>query len=147
MRSLRFALALAVMTPLAGCGAIGALTGLPTAPVQVANNTVMDEQVGIAVETLYAAVARAGALAFRTGIVAPSTNPAVQQDTFCALVRGGEFEPTDRGSQVAALECRLRAARDLTRSAYRAGNASTYRSAAAEAIAIGRELLALIRGN
>lgn len=141
-------IALFAALSLAACSPI--LTGLATmagAPSAVADKTVLDEKAGLAVETMYAAVARAGALAFRTGLVKPSDNPAVQSDGFCALVRARAFEPTDRGSEVMALECKLRAARDLTRQAYDAGNATSYDQAAREAVALGRELLALIKGN
>lgn len=126
---------------------LASMAGAPAAPVAVADKTVLDEKAGIAVETMYAAVARAGALAFRTGIVKPSSDPAVQRDDFCARVLAKTYEPTDRGSMVMALECRLRQARDMTRRAYDAGNATSYDSAAREAITLGRELLALIRGD
>lgn len=130
----------------AAAGALMSGGSAPT-PQAVADRTVLDEKAGIAVETLYSALARAGALAFRTGVIEPSANPAVQSDGFCALVRAGEFEPTDRGSHLMALECRLRRARDLTRQAYDAGNAASYDQAAREAVALGREMLALIRGD
>ena len=116
-------------------------------PGEVANQTVLDEKAGIAVETMYTAVARAGALAFRAGLIQPSTNPAVQAEGFCTTVLSGEFRFTDRGSQVAALECELRHARDLTRAAYDAGNSDSYDTAAREAVRIGRQLLTLIGGN
>lgn len=133
---------------LSGCALLPALMGgVPTSPAAVANQTVLDEKVGIAVESMYTATARAGALAFRAGLVEPSSNPAVQSDDFCPKVLARLFEPTDRGSSVMAVECKLRAARDATRRAYDAGNAQGYDVAAREAVALSREFLALIRGN
>lgn len=126
---------------------LATMAGAPAAPVVVADKTVLDEKAGIAVETMYASLARAGALAFRTGLVKPSSDPAVQRDDFCARVLAKTYEPTDRGSTVMAVECRLRQARDMTRRAYDAGNATAYDTAAREAIALGREFLALTRGD
>lgn len=139
-----------VALSLSGCGMIPTLLGgmaQAPAPQQIADQTTADEIGGIGIETLYAASARAGALAFRAGIVTPSTNPAVQSDGFCALVRARAFEPTDRGSEIMALECKLRAARDAGRAAYDAGNSQSYTAAYAQAESFARELLALIRGD
>ena len=94
-----------------------------------------------------AAVVTAGALAYRTGAVKPSVDAAVQRDDFCKLVYAKVYEPTDRGGSLAALECQLRRARDMTRDAYDAGNATSYDRAAREAVALGREMLALVKGN
>lgn len=139
------ALSLSACAPL--LSGLLSMGGVPASPAAVADKTVLDEKAGIAVETMYAATARAGALAFRTGVVTPSTNPAVQLDSFCPLVLANAFEPTDQGSAVMALECKLRSARDRTRDAYKALNATSYDQAAREAISIARELLALIRGS
>jgi hypothetical protein len=136
----RLILAAALCLP--GCA--GLLPALMGSPAAVADKTTLDEKAGVAVETLYAAAARAGALAFRAHVIEPSKNPAVQLDSFCALVKAKAFEPTDRGSSVMAIECKLRAARDAARAAYDAGNSATYDQATREAIALGRELLALI---
>lgn len=122
------------------------LGGLPPAG-EVADKTKLDEKAGIAVETMYTAVVKAGSLAFRAGLIAPSTNPLVHQDGFCILVVQGSFTPTDLGSRVNTLECQLRRARDLTRSAYEAGNADSYDTAAREAVRIGKELLSLLGSN
>lgn len=139
---------LAACTLLSGCGGLGALVaGLPASPAAVSNTTTLDEKGALAVETLYTAATRAGALAFRTGLVKPSTNPAVQSDGFCPLVLAGSFTSTDRGSAVAALECKLRSARDKARQAYDAANATTYDQATRAAIALANELLALIHGD
>jgi hypothetical protein len=140
----RLILIAAFALALPGCAMLPALMG---GPATVANKTTLDEKGGLAVETLYAAAARAGALAFRAHVIEPSTNPAVQSDGFCALVRAHAFEPTDRGSSVMAIECKLRAARDAARTAYDATNAATYDEATREAVALGRELLALIGSN
>lgn len=130
------------------CALLPALMGgVPAAPKVIAEQTVLDEKFGIAVETMYTATARAGALAFRAGIVEPSSDPAVQRDDFCPKVLAKLYEPTDRGSSVMAVECKFRAARDATRRAYDAGNASSYDTAGREAVALSREFLALIRGN
>lgn len=120
--------------------------GVPP-PGQLANQTKLDEKAGIAVETMYTATVKAGALAFRARMIEPSTNPTVRRADFCALVASGQFAPTDTGARVNALECQLRAARDLTRSAYDAGNGDSYDAAAREAVRIAKELLALFGGN
>jgi hypothetical protein len=134
----------AACSPLATAAHLG---GLPASPGTVANATPLDEKAGIAIETLYTAVAKAGALAFRTGLVPISTNPAVQRSDFCVVVLAGSFTPTDTGSKITALECKLRQARDLTRSAYDAGNSDSYDTAAREAVRIGKEILALLGSN
>lgn len=134
---------------LAACGpldTVASVSGTPP-PSALADKTKLDEKAGLAVESLYQAVVRAGALAFRSGLVPVSTNPAVRRDDFCVLVQTDQFLPTDRGSQLTALECKLRAARDLTRSSYDALNGDSYDTAAREAIRIGREILALIGSN
>lgn len=131
--------------------ALASACSLPSAgipgPSTVANKVVLDEKTGIAIETMYTAITRAGALAFRTGVVKPSTNPAVQRNDFCVVVLAGKFVITDLGSKVSALECRLRQARDLTRQAYDASNADSYETAAREAISVGRQILDLIGSN
>lgn len=144
-------LSLFAILSLTGCGpmlsVLGGMASVPTSPSAVAETTVLDEKAGLAVETMYAATARAGALAFRTGIVTPSNDPAVQRDDFCPKVLAKIYEPTDRGSAVMAIECKLRFARDKTRQAYDAGNAQSYEQAGREAVSLSRELLALIREN
>lgn len=148
MRSLLIAIAALALSACAPVlSGLATMAGAPSSPAAIADKTTLDEKAGIAVETMYTAVVKAGSLAFRTGIVQPSSNPAVQQDNFCALVKAKVFEPTDTGSELAALECRLRAARDLTRDAYDAGNAATYDRAAREAVALGREMLAMLKGS
>lgn len=130
---------------LAGCAAIPALIGgLAPPPAQVANQTTLDEKGAIAVEVLYTGFARAGALAFRTGAVAPSSNPAVQTDDFCPRILRREIEPSDTGMSLMAIECRLRSARDAARAAYDAGNALSYQAAFSSAMLAYTEGMALI---
>lgn len=136
---LAFAVACGPLDAAAGVG------GIP-APGTLANKTTLDEKAGIAVETMYTATVKAGALAFRSGLVQPSANPTVRREDFCSLVAKGEFMPTDTGSRLNSLECQLRAARDLTRSAYDAGNGESYDAAAREAIRIAKEFLKLVGG-
>lgn len=116
-------------------------------PPVIANHIVLDEKAGIAVETMYTALVTAGALAFRAGVIAPSTNPDVKRASFCTLVLAGQFVPTDKGSQVSALECKLRDARDKTRIAYDALNGQAYDTYARLATTLGKELLVLLKGN
>lgn len=128
---------------LTACGVSG---GIP-APASVSNQTKLDEKAGIAVETMYTAVTQAGSLAYRLKVIPVSTNPLVHQDGFCALVVQGNFTPTDLGSRVNTIECKLRRARDLTRQAYDASNADSYDRFAREAVKLGEEFLALIRSR
>lgn len=146
MRKLFFALFAPLV--LASCAPmLAALGGVAASPAAVADKTTVDERGGLAVETLYAAAAQAGALAFRAGVVQPSADAAVQRDEFCQLVAARLYDPTDRGGQLMAVECKLRAARDAARRAYDAGNSSGYALALTEASGYARELLALIRGD
>jgi hypothetical protein len=130
-----------------GAGTLDTVASIPTAPVEVADKTQLDETAGVLAETLYTAAVKLGTLAFRTGLVKPSTNPAVQQDNFCQLVAAGQFTPTVHGSRLSAVECKLRAARDKTRAAYKGLNAASYKQASDEVAALGKELLAIIGGN
>lgn len=128
---------------LTGLLSAGANTALPP-PAQVANQTTLDEKAAIAVEALYTGFARAGALAFRTNAVTPSSNPAVQRDDFCPRVLRREIEATDTGMALMAIECRLRAARDAARAAYDAGNSANYNAAFSSAMLAYTEGMALI---
>jgi hypothetical protein len=118
-------------------------------PNQAAESTVLDEKAAIAVETIYATSTRAGALAYRIGIVEPSDDPLVQRDDFCAAIAAieGGYDPPDRGAQLAQLECRLRQARDTARAAYDAGNAETYDEAFAQAMALATSINTIIGGG
>lgn len=139
-----------LLAVLAACGGplstAAHVAGVPP-PVELSNKTKLDEKAGIAVETMYTAIVKAGALAFRTGLVPVSTNPVVRHPDFCPRVLTRTFMPTDRGSELAALECKLRKARDLTRDAYDASNGDSYDTAAREAVRLGKEILALIGSN
>jgi hypothetical protein len=130
----------AACSPLDTAAGVG---GLPP-PGEVANTVKLDEKAGIAVETMYTATVKAGALAFRSGLISPSANPEVHAPGFCAKVAAGTFIVTDTGSRVNALECKLRAARDLTRASYDALNGESYDAAAREAIRSAKELLSLL---
>ncbi len=138
------ALSLAGCAPLlSGLLSAGANASLPP-PQQVANQTTLDEKGAIAIEALYTGFARAGALAFRTGAVTPSTNPAVQRDDFCPRILRREIEASDTGMSLMAVECRLRAARDAARAAYDAGNSANYNAAFSSAMLAYTEGMALI---
>lgn len=110
-------LILACSLALAGC-----TLEPPTSPGQIANQTVLDEKAGIAIETAYAAAAEAATLALRGGFV---SGPQAQR--------------------IAEIDNRAYAAVQATRAAYRAGNARSYSEAAASALPILRELLAAIK--
>lgn len=149
-KTLLAALAALLLSGCAGLSGLllsGAATSADAAwppPRVFADRTTLDEKGALAVEALYTGFARAGALAFRTGAVAPSRNPAVRRDDFCPRILSRALEPDDRGMELAALECRLRAARDAARAAYDAGNAAGYQSAFANAMLAFTEGMALI---
>lgn len=123
MRKLLLAAVLACAPALAGCSTMG-LPSVPTAPAQVAERTVLDEQVGAGVELAYKA--------FRT---------ALEVATDAGIIRGA------RATQVAALDNRAFAAVQAVRAAYRAGNATGYANAAIEARAAITAALAAVKGN
>lgn len=123
MRKLLLAVALACAPALAGCSTTG-LPSVPTAPAQVADRTVLDEQVGAGVELAYQA--------FRT---------ALEVATDAGLIRGA------RATQVAALDNRAYTAVQAVRAAYRAGNANGYAAAATDARAAIAAALAAVKGN
>lgn len=137
------ALCLSACSMLPGLAA-GVLGASAPPPVQVANQTTLDEKAALAIESFYTGFARAGALAFRTGAVTPSSNPAVQRDDFCPRILRREIEPSDTGMSLMAVECRLRAARDAARAAYDAGNAANYNAAFSSAMLAYTEGMALI---
>lgn len=141
----KFLLAIPLLL-LAACAGSTGLTGIPTAPVEIADATTLDEKTAIAVETLYTAAAEAGTLAFRLGVAKVTTDPTALRDDFCAVVKTGYTAP-DQGAAVRKLECQLRAARDATRSAYDAGNAASYAQASTLAIDLAGKLLAAIKGR
>lgn len=115
MKRLTIALALAI-APLAGCATV------PGSPGEVANQTALDEKTGIAIETAYSAAAEAATLAIRAGLVSPAN-----------------------AQRIAAVDRQAFAAVQATRAAYDAGNAASYQSAAATALPLVRQMLAIAR--
>lgn len=112
----RILIALALFPALTAC------PGPLPAPNSIANRTVLDEKVGLAVETAYTGAARALALAIRAGQI----------------------------RDVAAVEeirAKARAAVLATRAAYDAGNASSYDSAARQALALIGQINRLTGGQ
>lgn len=95
----------------------------PTSPGQIANKTVLDEKVGVAIETAYAAAAQAATLAMRGGFVS-----------------------AERAAEIAKLDKEIYARIKVLRAAYDAGNASSYAQAAETALPLLRELVATIKG-
>jgi hypothetical protein len=115
MKPILIALALAC----SGCS----LTDLP-APNSVADATVLDEKLGIAVETTYAAAARTAALAIRAGLVDAAG-----------------------ARRISLLNEQARAAVLLTRQAYDAGNAVTYTAAASQALGLINSIIRAAGGQ
>jgi hypothetical protein len=105
---------------LSGCGLTG-LAALPTSPQAVANETVLDEQAILAVELAY----KAARLACETGVDA-------------GAIRGAN------AARFAEIDNRAYAAVQTARRAYRAGNATGYGAALAEARAAINEMLNLL---
>lgn len=97
-------LALILVATLPGCATI------PSAPVEGADQTVLDEQAMLAAEVAY----KAARLAVEAGVDA-------------GLVHG------ERATRLAAADRAAYAALGQLRAAYRAGNASSYASALSEA--------------
>ena len=118
MKKIFFACALALCLP--AC----ATTGVPSAPVAVANATVLDEQVAIGVNLAY----KAARLAVETGVEA-------------GFIKG------QRAVTVAELDNRAYAAIVAVDLAYKAGNASDYVSAGRQAIAAITALVAAAKGG
>lgn len=132
---------------LPSCAALGPLAGMMMgSPAQVANTTTLDEKAAIAIESAYTAAATAGKVAFKAGLIAPSTDADVQRPAFCKLVLAELATVTDTGGRIAALDCRAYEAVQKTRRAYDAGNSSSYSAAGSEAVTLLRELVNLIKG-
>lgn len=114
---------LAICAPLAlsGCAGLGALAGMPAAPVEAADSTVIDEQGALAVELAY----KAARIAIETGVDA-------------GLIRG------ERAAKAAEIDNTAFAAVQAARRAYRAGNATSYGAALAEARAAISDMIALV---
>lgn len=115
------ALACAACTPTA---LTADLERIPPSPSAAADATAIDEQAGIAVEIAYQASAQAVLLASRSGLL------------------NGE-----RATRAAALDRQAYAAVEAVRTAYDAGNATTYREAGRRAVALLRQLTALLRSS
>lgn len=103
--------------------ALPACTTVPAGPGAVAETTVLDEQVAVSVELAY----KAARLALETGVDA-------------GLIKG------TRATQVAELDNRAYIAVTAVRSAYRAGNAAAYTTAAVEAQIAVSAMLSAIKG-
>lgn len=123
MKRLLLATCLA-LAPLAGCVGLSDMPNIKGGPGVIANQTVLDEKTGIAIETAYSAAAEAATLAIRAGVVSPAT-----------------------AQRIADVDRRAYAAVQATRAAYDAGNSSSYQVAAAQALPLLREMLALVKGN
>ena len=95
--------------------------GSVSSPGAIASENVLDERLGFAVETAYTAAAKGAALAIRARVV---TNPAT-------IRRIGE------------LDLQAKAAVDMTRAAYDARNARSYRLAYERANGLVKSLIAL----
>lgn len=96
-----------------------------TAPPSVyANKTILDEKVGIAVELAY----KAWRVAFELGLDS-------------GVIHGA------KATALAAIDNKAYAATIATQSAYRASNATSYRAAADQAIALVRQALAVLKGQ
>ncbi len=113
---------LAILAPLAlsGCAGLSTLAGLPSAPVAVADETVLDEQAALSIDLAY----KAARLAIETGVDA-------------GVIRG------ERAARLAEVDNQAFAAVQAARRAYRAGNATSYGAALAEARAAIADMLAL----
>ena len=103
----------------------GPINNIPTAPAQIADQTKIDEQVGLTVTLAYTAAARAAALAIETGVIKDNAT----------IARIGE------------LNSRAYAAVLAVRAAYSASNASGYASALNRARGAITALLAAAKGN
>lgn len=119
----RIALLLAAFAlPLSACAVPSAVAG---GPVAVADQTKLDEQIGLSLTLAYTAAARAAALAIETGLVKDRA----------AIARIGD------------LNRRAYAAVTAVRAAYLAGNSASYLSAITQARGAIGDLLAAVKGS
>lgn len=118
MRISRIFLALAAAMTLASCGLATPVNLLPPAPVEVANQTTLDERLGLGAETAYAAAAQALVLKH---MLSP-------------------FSPEDLAT-VKALDNKALEALKVVRAAYKAANAEDYRKAYDEVMRISAEIV------
>lgn len=119
----RFAAILGAALALVAC-AVPPVSNLPAAPVVVANSTILDEKVGIAVETAYKA--------FRV---------ALELGVDAGQIRG------ERATRLAAIDRRAYAATLATQAAYRSTNSTSYVAASREAIAAITLGIAVLKGR
>lgn len=115
-------LCLAILAPLAlsGCAGLNGLAGVPPTPVEAADSTVLDEQAALSIELAY----KAARMAVETGVDA-------------GVVKG------EQAARLAEIDNKAFAAVQAARRAYRAGNATSYGAALAEARAAIADMLAL----
>ncbi len=108
-------------------GLSGCTTIAPAAlqPVTYADQTKIDEQVGLTVTLAYTAAARAAALAISTGLVKDRAT----------IARIGHLDQRAYNAVLAV------------RAAYEAGNSANYLSALTQAQAAIADLLAAVKGN
>lgn len=119
-KPLIIALAASLALSLPGCAGLGAM--MTGGPVAASNQTVLDEQGAIGVELAYKAARTAVEVAVDTG-----------------------FLKGERAAKAAALDNQAFAAVTGVRAAYRAGNASNYGVAIAEARAAVTSMLAAVK--
>jgi len=118
-------IALFAALALSACASpLASVPGIPAAPVVVADQTVLDEQAGAAVELAYKA--------FRTGL---------ELATDAGKLRGAN------ATKAAALDNRAYVAVQAVRAAYRTGNATSYGEAVKQARVAITAALAAIAGN
>lgn len=118
MKRLMLLAAAFALTPLTACD-----FGSTASPASVANTTILDEQVAVSIELAY----KAARTALETGVDA-------------GLIKG------ELATKVALADNKAFAATQAVQQAYKAGNASNYASAAIQAQAAIRDLLAAIKG-
>jgi predicted small secreted protein len=94
--------ALALCMPLAACDLGGTVNG----PGTVANSTVLDEQIGIGTEAAYTAASTLGTALAKAGVIDTAKFKALDNQAYSALL--------------------------AVRAAYKAGNADSYATAAAQ---------------
>lgn len=121
----RMILAVCAALALSGCAALGNLAGgLPPSPAAAADQTTLDEQALLAVELAYKAARTAAELAVDAGVL-----------------KG------EAATRVAVLDNQAFLAVTLARSAYKTGNAQSYKDALGEAQKAVAALLALTGRN
>ena len=114
---------MASMCILSACTGMAGIPNIPAAPVEVANQTVLDERGAIAAEVAYKA--------FRT---------AVEFATDAGMLTGANAKRAAHFDNLAY------AAVGAARAAYRAGNAESYQKAVDEALKAVGAALASIKG-